>query len=134
MFRTYDAFAYKNYQHPEIIGKWKSDEILDLKTFTKADLKPLSNDKENLENQFGQFLQINDDYTFRLYFHADCYMGCDEQIEDRYGFNADGEIIFYCNTFSYVGALCNKRKKEPKPYAIEHIKFTKEDEILILRK
>lgn len=121
MFRTYDPFYFKNYQHPEVLGKWiMSDAFSQKKNKPEITLKPIEN-----ELDYGYFLEIKEDYTFVMYDKGDCpaYI----KINGRYSFDADRKITFYCNDIQYWG-----KKKKSKPFNKTY-SFEMKDGILNLK-
>lgn len=121
-FRTYDPYFYKNYQHPEVLGKWNMSEGIGVKENQEITLKPYN------KLEYGNFIEIKEDFTFITYLIGDCPP--DVTISGRYSFDAEGKITFYCNDIWYFF----DKKKKGKPFVSGPFSFTKEENILILKK
>ena len=121
-FRTYDAFWYKNYQHPELNGEWMMSKEFSPKGNSEIILNRLEHDYD-----FGYFLKIKEDYTFETFMKGDCPPF--SSIIGRYSFDADGKITFYCNEINFFS-----KKEIGKPFISGPFTFTKEDDSLIFKK
>lgn len=121
LFRTYDPFYFKNYQHPEVLGKWIMSEAFSPKEKPEITLKPVEN-----ELDYGYFLEIKEDYTFLMYDKGDCPASV--KINGRYSFDTERKITFYCNDIQYLG-----KKKKSKSFN-ETYSFEVKEEILTLNK
>ncbi|RZJ48803.1 MAG: hypothetical protein EOO44_19645 [Flavobacterium sp.] len=121
LFRTYDPYYFKNYQHPEVLGKWIMSEAFSPKEKPEITLKPVEN-----ELDYGYFLEIKEDYTFVMYDKGDCpaYV----KISGRYSFDTERKITFYCNDIRYFG-----KKKKPKSFVSGPFGLTKEDGFLTFK-
>lgn len=122
----------QNTQHPEITGKWRPDKFLGA---NPADigfqLKPtINNDKP--DNKYGNFVEINKDFTFHSYTQGSCGMGCGLDIKGTYSFDKKGKIIFLFQEFIYSGEGCKGQKKQ-KPFTPRSFTFKKENGILTLK-
>ena len=123
----------KNKKRQEmIIGKWRPDFFLGAnENYEKLTLKPAVNNDEP-ENKYGQFVEINKDFTFRSYSQGWCGMGCELEIKGIYSFDKKEQVIFQFLEFIYYGEGCKGQKKK-KPYISKPFAFTKENEILVLK-
>jgi hypothetical protein len=122
----------KNKKRQEmIVGKWRPDFFLGAnENYEKLTLKPAVNNDE-LENKYGQFVEINKDFTFRNYSQGWCGNGCDLEIRGKYSLDTDNHIIFYYNQFIYNGLGC-KGQKKLKPFSQTYC-FEVKDGVLILK-
>ncbi len=80
--RIYDAFFYKNKEHPEMIGLWGSSKLL----FTQN--VPSSVMLSKTDRKLIYFLELKDDYTFNNYGKSS------ESYSGKYYFTKEGKIGF----------------------------------------
>ncbi len=132
-FRTYDAFYYKNYQHPELIGKWKLDAPFGRIAPWQKTLYPLVTD-DNPEEQYGDFLEINEDYSFKTYQKSVGNNGCDALLTGHYDIDARNEISLFFDSFSTAGICKVHPPKNEQPFYIGPYTFTEQDGMIILKR
>lgn len=117
-FRVYDAFYYKNYQNPKLIGKFKLKSAFGYEVEKKIIMQPAIED-DNPENKWGSFVEIHDDYSFIANEKTFCGMGCVETRKGYYYIGKNGHIHFYFNEFLYDGIACGEQKKK-KPFTLSY--------------